>query len=92
MMVIPVARVACPVCRSEGLVFALKGHSGNDRCLCGRCGLFWIAPDPVTTAKLDAAMTIPAIQDEYYSPVARSADEDCRPFTSTVIGTYTYTI
>jgi hypothetical protein len=92
MMLIPVAPAACPVCRSEGLVFALECHSGKDRCLCGRCGLFWIAPDPVTTAMLDAAMTSPTVPHEYCSPVTRSTNEGRRPCTSTVIGTYTYTI
>jgi hypothetical protein len=83
-MLIAVARVDCPVCRSAGLVFAVRGHSGKERCLCGRCGLMWIAPDPVTMARLDDGMTS-SPQRAY-----PSTDEDW-PRTSTVIGTYTYT-
>jgi hypothetical protein len=91
MMLIPVARVDCPVCRSAGLVFAVNGHSGRDRCLCGRCGLVWIAPDPLTIAKLDAELSVAAAQVGFRSPIARSTNDGWRPDTSTVIGTYTYT-
>jgi ribosomal protein S27AE len=84
-MLIPVARLDCPVCRSAGLVFAFESHSGADRCLCGRCGLVWIGPDPTAAARLDAAMTSP--QHAYRSRTS----EGRFPHPSTVIGTYAHT-
>ena len=62
-MLVPVTPVDCPKCRCVDVVVAFKHHSGNDRCLCWRCGEVWdIAPTPVNTAKPYAAVPFPASQ------------------------------
>ena len=89
IMLMPVARLDCPVCRSAGLVFAFKSHSARDRCLCGRCGLVWISTDAITVAKLDAEMVSPPQHES--PPADRSTSEGWPTRRLTVIGTYTYT-
>jgi hypothetical protein len=94
-MLIPVMRVECPTCRSSGLVFAFKYHSGKERRLCCRCGLVWsISPRPACAPlahTLQWMSSPPAPPLPYVVPTRPAPPPGDVRWTSTVVGTYIHT-